>query len=281
MEDQSAFSNNGYKVLSHPRNDGPSVGRLSSEQAPVGQLDSSCVTSPLSVCRELVSVLDAYDGQKPLISCQGQAMDGYSALANFVDIAKRARAVISESNGRSTHTEANPRSPASIGSAAGLELPHFAAPRTAKSTDEWYTPDSLVRFLGHFDLDPATSRQRGRQLAPEYYTVHEDGLQREWFGRVWLNPPSSRIHPWVERMKAHNDGIMLCFSRTDATWFADLAKYCGGVYLPMRRMQFWRPGEARRKQVGVVLFPFGEQNFLVLERCGIPGVLLRVPPNAV
>lgn len=58
----------------------------------------------MQICRDLVSVLDAYDGQKPLVSCQGQAMDGYSALANFVDIAKSARAVISESNGRNKAT---------------------------------------------------------------------------------------------------------------------------------------------------------------------------------
>lgn len=44
--------------------------------------------------RELVFVLDAYEGKIPLISNQGQALDGYSALANFVDIAKRARAHI-------------------------------------------------------------------------------------------------------------------------------------------------------------------------------------------
>lgn len=163
-------------------------------------------------------------------------------------------------------------------------LPHFAAPRSAKSSDEWYTPDSLIRALGQFDLDPATSLQRGRQVAPEYYTVKEDGLQREWFGRVWLNPPFSRIHPWVERMREHNNGILLCFSRTDATWFVDLTRHCGGVYLLMRRMQFWRPGDQPRKQrcpLGVVLFPFGRQNVEALERCGIPGVLLRTtPPNA-
>jgi hypothetical protein len=164
------------------------------------------------------------------------------------------------------------------------DLPHFAAPRTSKSSDEWYAPDTLTRALGSFDLDPATSLQRGRQIAPEFYTVAEDGLSREWFGRVWLNPPFSRIHPWVERMRAHNNGILLCFSRTDATWFVDLARHCGAVYLLMRRMQFWRPGNEPRKQrcpLGVVLFPFGEANVRTLETSGIPGVLLRVSPNAV
>lgn len=132
-------------------------------------------------------------------------------------------------------------------------------------------------------MDPATSLQRGRQVAENYFTVDHDGLSQEWFGRVWLNPPFSKIHPWVARMREHNNGIMLCFSRTDATWFVELTKFCGAVYLLMRRMQFWRPGDQPRKQkcpLGVVLFPFGAENVRVLEKCGIPGVLLRVSPNA-
>ena len=43
------------------------------------------------IIKSLVDVLDAYEGKKPLLSCQGQAMDGYSALANFVSIAEEAR----------------------------------------------------------------------------------------------------------------------------------------------------------------------------------------------
>lgn len=156
------------------------------------------------------------------------------------------------------------------------ELPHFAAPRRAKSSDEWYTPESLVKSLGPFDLDPATSLQRGRQLAPQYFTVKEDGLSQIWRGRVWLNPPFSRIHPWIERMREHNNGVLLCFSRTDANWFVDLTRFCGGVFLLQRRMQFWRPEQrAQRCPLGVVLFPFGLDNMAAIERSGIAGVLLR------
>lgn len=162
------------------------------------------------------------------------------------------------------------------------ELPHFAAPRRAKSSDEWYTPESLVNALGPFDLDPATSLQRGRQLAPQYFTVKEDGLTQKWRGRVWLNPPFSRIHPWIERMREHNDGVLLCFSRTDANWFVDLTRFCGGVFLLQRRMQFWRPEQrAQRCPLGVVLFPFGPRNMEAIERSGIAGVLLRSTPTDI
>ncbi len=157
------------------------------------------------------------------------------------------------------------------------ELPHFAAPRTAKSSDEWYTPDAFVRSLGDFDMDPCTNLKRGTQTARKFFTVEDDGLSQSWSGRVWLNPPFSNIKPWVERMKSHNNGIMLCFSRTDALWFCDLVKFCGALFLISRRLQFRRPGVRtnQRCPLGVVLFPFGEQNVAAIERSGIAGVLLR------
>lgn len=39
----------------------------------------------------LIVTLDAYENKTQLYSNQGQALDGYSALANFLDIAERAR----------------------------------------------------------------------------------------------------------------------------------------------------------------------------------------------
>ena len=157
------------------------------------------------------------------------------------------------------------------------ELPHFAAPRSSQSSDEWYTPDTLVEALGSFDLDPATSLQRGRQLAPRFFTTEQDGLQAEWFGRVWLNPPYSDIRPWVKRMTEHNNGILLCFSRTEAVWFQELIEHCGAVFCLRRRTQFRRPGGNKQAcPMGTVLFPFGSDNVRRLKACSVPGLLLRL-----
>lgn len=46
------------------------------------------------IIKRLVDVLGAYEGGNVLVSCQGQAMDGYSALANFVGIAEDAREIL-------------------------------------------------------------------------------------------------------------------------------------------------------------------------------------------
>lgn len=157
-------------------------------------------------------------------------------------------------------------------------LPHFAAPRGKSSSDEWYTPDSFVQALGPFDLDPCTHAQRGTQLAPKFYTLEDNGLAQPWAGRVWCNPPFSDIKPWVARMREHNDGVLLCFSRTDALWFVDLARHCGALFLIARRLQFHRPGVNHLRQrcpMGTVLFPFGDRNIQAIANSGIDGLMMR------
>ena len=57
--------------------------------------------------------------------------------------------------------------------------------------DEWLTPLHLLRPLGTFDLDPCAPIVRPWDTARHHYTKEDDGLKKEWFGRVWLNPPYS------------------------------------------------------------------------------------------
>ena len=52
------------------------------------------MTNFKALCAELVHIANALDGKNALISNQGQAMDGYSALAAFRDVANRARAAL-------------------------------------------------------------------------------------------------------------------------------------------------------------------------------------------
>jgi hypothetical protein len=54
------------------------------------------MTDYKQLCVELVRVADALDGRTPLTSNQGQALDGYSALAQFRYVADRARTALAE-----------------------------------------------------------------------------------------------------------------------------------------------------------------------------------------
>jgi len=61
----------------------------------------------LEISKSLASILDAYEGKSALISNQGQALDGFSALANFVSVAEKARRFIkANSDEQAMHTDA-------------------------------------------------------------------------------------------------------------------------------------------------------------------------------
>jgi 16S rRNA G966 N2-methylase RsmD len=56
----------------------------------------------------------------------------------------------------------------------------------------YYTPSEIIELarsvLG--DIDPASSEIANRTVkAGEYFTKKDDGLSKEWFDRVWMNPP--------------------------------------------------------------------------------------------
>lgn len=50
------------------------------------------------IIKQLIFILDCYEGQRPLLSNQGQALDGYSALAAFVSLAEKAKKKLLEGN---------------------------------------------------------------------------------------------------------------------------------------------------------------------------------------
>ena len=54
------------------------------------------MTDPLDLIKRLADIADALDGRKPLVSAQGQAMDGFTALANFRALADEARAYLAQ-----------------------------------------------------------------------------------------------------------------------------------------------------------------------------------------
>jgi hypothetical protein len=78
------------------------------------------MTNFKALCAELVHIANALDGKNALISNQGQAMDGYSALAAFRDVADRARAALAaEADGPAVQS----REPASVvGEPSDMEL---------------------------------------------------------------------------------------------------------------------------------------------------------------
>jgi len=101
-------------------------------------------------------------------------------------------------------------------------------------TDIWLTPLDLIRPLGVFDLDPCG--ESFHKTAKTIYT--EGGLSKDWFGRVWLNPPYSEVEKWLDRLVEHGSGIALVFARMDVKWAHKILPQATSVFFPKWRLYF-------------------------------------------
>ena len=91
-----------------------------------------------------------------------------------------------------------------------------------KGHDEWLTPKWLTDALGCFDLDPCSPVIRPWDTAKNHFNKNDDGLKRDWFGFVWLNPPYGKAtRHWLHKLSNHNNGIALVFVRTETQSFFD------------------------------------------------------------
>jgi hypothetical protein len=126
----------------------------------------------------------------------------------------------------------------------------------SSESEDYYTPKRYVEaarlVMGGIDLDPASSEEANRVVrASTFFTVTDDGLSREWFGRVFLNPPYGRRDGksnqglWSERLilaYRHGkveQGILLVNATTDRNWFAPFWEH--DVCLTDHRIEFRTP----------------------------------------
>jgi hypothetical protein len=142
---------------------------------------------------------------------------------------------------------------------------------------ERFTPPHIIRRLGEFDLDPACGDLCPNRTARRRFTPIQNGLTRKWTGRVWLNPPFENCKPWVERMVAHNNGILLIFTKPQADWYRRAVSKAGYVFLFNDNVRFRRPdGSTHHLQFGISLIPFGPRNVQAIKDSDFIGTLLQV-----
>ena len=103
---------------------------------------------------------------------------------------------------------------------------HFSS-----ESDNWATPqdffDRCNQEFGPFDLDVCATESNHK--CQKFYSLKNDGLQQEWTGRVWMNPPYGRtIKQWMKKAfeSANTTAqIVVCLipARTDTAWWHDYA----------------------------------------------------------
>lgn len=148
--------------------------------------------------------------------------------------------------------------------------------RPVHYSDEWFTPAHIPASLGTFDLAPCagpSNHARRNIRRPEC------GLSIPWEGRVWLNPPYSNVHEWLEKLLAHNRGTALVNARPETQWFQRFTSQAIAVKWLKGRVDFIRSdGVATHPPVGSVLIAYGQEDAEALAACQLPGLFMRVQP---
>lgn len=150
---------------------------------------------------------------------------------------------------------------------------------TAK-THDWLTPPEILAALGPFDMDPCSSQFQPWKTAERQYTIEDDGLARDWVGRVWCNPPyGPHAEKFLRRMAEHGNGIAFIFARTETRAFHEYCWKAATAMLFMAgRVKFRLPGGGTAGPAGApsVLIGYGENNANALRKCGIAGYVVTL-----
>ena len=114
-------------------------------------------------------------------------------------------------------------------------------PQNHQSQNTWFTPKEFIEKLGEFDLDPCTVSYRPFNTANCHFEFDEyvNGLTRDWFGDVWLNPPYGKeMTPFVDKFIEHKKGIMLIFARMGNKDIHKLIESGAYFYFLRKRVKF-------------------------------------------
>lgn len=147
-------------------------------------------------------------------------------------------------------------------------------------SDEWYTPPEIFKALGlEFDLDVASPSSDHWVPARKVFTKNDDGLNQNWHGLVFMNPPFGGRNgqvPWLEKFINHGNGIAIVAARTSAKWFQDLIPKCDAVLFPRGKTKFIRPDGTIGKSPGsgVVIVAMGIKSQQALINSGLGFTLL-------
>lgn len=137
--------------------------------------------------------------------------------------------------------------------------------------NEWYTPADIIEaargVMDGIDVDPASSDIAQETVkAKTYYTAETNGLDKDWIGNVWMNPPyaGELIGLFVDKLLSEidcgntNAAVVLVNNATETEWFCRMIDYATAVCFPKSRVKFYMPdGRKGAPLQGQALLYFG------------------------
>jgi DNA N-6-adenine-methyltransferase (Dam) len=163
----------------------------------------------------------------------------------------------------------------------------------SSADNEHYTPiDLLFRVVNFYDgnmidLDPCSnSKITPHTPSIHQFTIEDDGLSQDWFGKVFVNPPYGRsLSDWAAKVvEEYESGraeeiVFLVPSRTDTRWYKKLTAYprCNIE----GRLKFLNPkNKGNAAPFPSVIFYLGKKNRRFADHFGTLGqVVAEVAPS--
>ncbi len=152
--------------------------------------------------------------------------------------------------------------------------------------NEWYTPkkyiDSARKVMGSIDLDPASSEIANKAVCAEkYFTESDNGLDHDWSGNIWLNPPYSQpeIKLFTNKLirSDYDNAICLTNNATETAYGQLLLFECQAVCFINGRIKYIdKNGEASRAPLqGQMVTYFGGKINEFINEFKIHGICLK------
>jgi phage N-6-adenine-methyltransferase len=117
--------------------------------------------------------------------------------------------------------------------------------------NEWYTPpeyiEAALKVMGSIDIDPASSKIANKTVkATKIYTKEDNGLEKDWHGNIWMNPPYSKdlIPNFISKLCYHygngeiNQAIVLVNNATETNWFQEIGEIAEAICFINKRVKF-------------------------------------------
>ena len=134
-------------------------------------------------------------------------------------------------------------------------MPDLMNSNGTSETDNWLTPKWLLRALEHefgkFDLDPcAEPGQIHSEFFDSNFTPEVNGLEADWFGNVYCNPPYSQAKEWILRGRQEckyrlggetKQVVFLMPVRSDTFWWHLCLEEADEILFFQGRIRFDRP----------------------------------------
>lgn len=152
-----------------------------------------------------------------------------------------------------------------------LKIANGAHVGNNSGNSEWYTPQKYVEavheVMGFIDTDPCSCEAANEVVRAEtFYTAEQDGLQQEWHGCVYVNPPygDGTVEEFAVKLLLELDAgratqaIFLVNNCTETKWFQALICHAAAVCFPCGRISFWSPDRASKTPLqGQAILYFG------------------------